>query len=64
MSHIHDNEQVDTKYIDGHDFKGFNSLTLPENCVALPTYLAQNHFYIIFCINLFIVMNMTHFGMR
>ena len=32
------------KYIDGHDFKGFNSLTLPENCVALPTYLAPESF--------------------
>lgn len=32
------------KYIDGHNFKGFTSLKLPENCVALPTYLPPESF--------------------
>lgn len=32
------------KYMDGHDFKGFTSLKLPENCVALPTYLPPESF--------------------
>ena len=32
------------KYINGHDFKGFTSLKLPENCVALPTYLPPESF--------------------
>jgi prophage lp2 protein 4 len=32
------------KYINGCDFKDFNPLKLPENCVALPTYLPPESF--------------------